>query len=294
MIDVRRLSDFISDPRILTRIKVENYLLVYLGLRPCSQMTLPAELPNAEAMGSAIERILSPKMGLLRGETDPRRRIATINALKKEMRKAYDKFVEGSEEYKSHLNWANVFGLRKNMVEVRPTIRELYLFRDRGIGKRLGKLMKERRKLRARAYARASPGTEKIHLAYPEELAVSWLTEMGRTLGYPDCCVEAYASDREGGINVETRAARQIKEMEQHDGVDPFSYFVGYFFPCTPNCEEASSLGRESQRLLGNLDKPLGELYKASVAENLERVRHQPEALAKHKARAEEYVRRHM
>ena len=278
---------------LLPRIKVENYLLVDLGVRPCSQTTLPAELPNAQAMGSAIERIVSPRMGLLQRETDPRRRMAAVKALRRAMSDAYDKVVEGSEEYRSHISWAKVFGLRNKIVEVRPTIRELYLFRDREKGRRLDKLMKERQRLRESAYARASPGTEKIRLAYSEEFEGSWLREMGRTLGYPDCCVEAYASDRERGINVETRAARQIENMGQLDGVDPFSYFVGYFFPCTPNCEEASSLGRESQRLLSDLDESLGELYKTSVAENLARVRHQPESLARHRARAEEYVRRH-
>jgi hypothetical protein len=292
-VDARLLSRFLRDPMLLTRVKIENYLLIDLGVRPCSQTTLPAELPNSQAMGSAIERIMSPRMGLLQRETDPRRRMAAIKALRKAMSDAYDKVVEGSEECRSHISWAKSFRLRNKVVEVRPTIRELYLFRDKETERMLDKLMKERQRLKERAYARASPETEKIHLAYPEEFEGSWLREMGRTLGYPDCCVKAYASNRERGINVEKRAARQIEDMGQHDGVDPFSYFVGYFFPCTPNCEEASSLGRESQRLLSDLDNSLGELYKTLVAENLERVKHQPELLAKHRARAEEYVRRY-
>ena len=261
---------------LLPRIKVENYLLVDLEVRPCSQTTLPAELPNAQAMGSAIERIVSPRMGLLQRETDPRRRMAAVKDLRGAMSDAYDRFVVGSPEHKAHLDWAKLFGLKKRMVEVRPTIRELYLFRDGGTGNRLGRLMKEREELRRRAYARATPGTDKIRLAYPEESVGSWTREMGGVLGYPACCVDAYAFEREKGRSVESRAALQIKEMGRRGGVDAFSYFVGYFYPCTPNCEEASSRGRESLRLLTELDPTLGELYQSQVAENLERVRDQP------------------
>ncbi len=35
---------------------------------------------------------------------------------------------------------------------------------------------------------------------------------MGRLLGYPQCCVDRYAEDRSGGVNVETRAAGQLAE----------------------------------------------------------------------------------
>jgi len=275
-VDARLLSRFTRDLRLLPRIKVENYLLVDLGVRPCSQTTLPAELPNARAMGSAIERIMSPRMGLLQRETDPRRRMAAVKALRGAMSDAYDKFVVGSPEHRAHLDWADRFGLKKRMVEVRPTIRELYLFRDGGTGNRLGRLMKEREELRRRAYARATPGTDKISLAYPEESVGFWTREMGGVLGYPACCVDAYASEREKGTSVESRAARQVEEMEYSGGVDAFSYFVGYFYPCAPNCREASSLGRESLRLLNGLDPALGELYGSLVAENLERVRDQP------------------
>jgi hypothetical protein len=278
-VDARLLSRFTRDPMLLPRIKVENYLLVDLRVRPCSQTTLLAELPNAQAMGSAIERIVSPMMGLLQRETDPRRRMAAVKTLRGAMSDAYDKFVVGSPEHRAHLDWAKRFGLKKRMVEVRPTIRELYLFRDGGTGKRLGRLMKEREELRRRAYARATPGTDKIRLAYPEESVGSWTREMGGVLGYPACCVDAYASEREKGTSVESRAARQIEEMERSSGVDAFSYFVGYFYPCTPNCEEASSRGRESLRLLTELDPTLGELYQSQVTENLERVRDQPKPL---------------
>lgn len=283
MVDAQRLSEFMEDGNILTRIKVENYLLVQLGLRPCSLMTLPAELPNGEAMGSAIDRIVSPKLSLLRGEADPRRRLSYIRTLKKEMRKAYHDAVEGSDEFKSHISWIRSLGLRSRTVEVRPTVWELYVFRDRVVENGLKKLMKERDRLRKRAYSRPSPQMDRIHFAYPEEFDGAWLREMGATLGYPGCCVDAYASERESGVNVEERASRQIEEGM----VDPFAYFVGYFFPCAPDCGAASALGRECRERLRDLHPSLEGVYASMVAENLERVRRQPEVIAKFQAHAE-------
>jgi hypothetical protein len=287
LVDAQRLSEFMEDENILTRIKVENYLLVQLGARPCSLMTLPAELPNGEAMGSAIDGIVSPKLSLVRGEADPRRRLSYIRALKKEMRKAYHDAVEGSNEFKSHINWIRRLGLRSRKVEVRPTVRELYIFRDRAVENGLKKLMKERDRLRKRAYSRPSPQMDRIHFAYPEEFHGAWLREMGATLGYPSCCVDAYASERDSGVNVEERASRQIEDLEKAGRVDPFAYFVGYFFPCAPDCGAASALGRECQERLRELHPSLEGVYASMVAENLERVRRQPEVIAKYRAHAE-------
>jgi hypothetical protein len=255
-------------------------------------MTLPAELPNADTMGSTIDRIVYPKMSRIRAETEPRRRLAAIGALKKEMRAAYVKTVKGSKQYQAHMEWADTLRLRSLVVDVRPTVQELYLFRDRVVGKRLRRLMREREKLRARAYARSSPDLERVRFAYPEEFDGSWLRKMGETLGYPSCCVDAYASDREGGRNVEERAAQQIKQAEQQGTIDTFTYFVGYFFPCTPDCDKALSRGREYHERLGEINPSLGELYESMVIENLDRISQQPEVIAKYRARAEANLRK--
>ncbi len=287
MADDQRLSEFMEDENILTRIKVENYLLVQLELRPCSLMTLPAELPNGEVMGSSIDRIVSPKLNILREEADPKKRLSYVRALKKEMRKAYHDAVEGSNEFKSHINWIRSLGLRSRKVEVRPTVRELYIFRNKAVEKGLKKLMKERDRLRKRAYSHPSPQMDRIRFAYPEEFHGAWLKEMGATLGYPSCCVDAYASERESGVNVEERASRQIEDLEKAGKVDPFVYFVGYFFPCAPDCSAASALGREYREHLRGLHPSLEGVYASMVAENLERVRRQPEVIATYRAHAE-------
>lgn len=286
------LSDFFGDLRLKSRIKIESYLLVHLGPRLCSQTTLPAELPGAGAMGSTIDRMVYPKMACIRRETKPRRRLAVIDSLKKEMRAAYEKIVMTSEQYKAHLEWADALGLLSRVVDVRPTVQELYLFKERGVDTRLRRLMREREKLRARAYERSSPDLDRSRLAYPEEFEGSWIREMGKILGYPDCCVEAYASEREEGVNVEERAAMQIKRAKQGGVVDPYAFFVGHFFPCAPDCEQAISRGREYQEHLSKLAPSPGELYASLVVENLDRVRRLPEIISSYRAVAEDKLRR--
>ena len=281
------LNKFLEDGHILPRIKIENFLLVSLGLRPCSLMTLPAELPDANAIGGAIDEQMFPRLRGLRSEQDPLKKLQLIDALKKEMKLAYEETVKGSEQYKSHKFWVKRLGLRNITVSVRPTVEELYIFRENDIGKRLRRLMKDRERYRAEAMASVKPGMDKARFVYPEEFRASWLKEIGNILGYQDCCIEAYATDREEGRNVEARASQQLKEAEERGAVDPFTYFIGYFFPCSPSCGEAQTKGASYRKGLVELLPSLGELYERSVAKNMERVRLQPEIIEQYKARAE-------
>lgn len=281
------LNKFLEDGHILPRIKIENFLFVSLGLRPCSLMTLPAEFPDAIAIGGAIDEQVFPKLRGLRSEQDPLKKLQLIDALKKEMRLAYEENVKGSEQYNSHKFWIKQLGLRSITVSVRPTLEELYIFRENDIGKRLSQLMQDRERYRAEARASVKPGMDKARFVYPEEFRVSWLREIGNILGYPACCVEAYASDREEGRNVEARASQQLKEAEERGVVDPFTYSIGYFFPCSPGCGETQTKGASYRKGLVELLPSLGELYDRSVAKNMERVRLQPEIIEQYKARAE-------
>ena len=285
MVGEQWLSDFLNNGHILPRIKVENFLLVSLRLRPCSQMTLPAELQNAESMASAIDEKIFPKIRSLQSEPDPRKKLVLIGALKKEMRRTYERFVKGTEIYRSHLSWVERIGLRKMVVDVRPTVEELYIFKDKDIGKKLRKLMKDREKYRAEAIASVRTGMDRTRYVFPEEFQGSWIREIGEVLGYPVCCVETYASNREEGINVELRASQQIEEATKVGTVNPLTYFVGYFFPCSPNCDEALERGSRCRECLIELDPRLGEMYLKFVTDNMERVRRQPEITEKYKAR---------
>ncbi|RLI34201.1 hypothetical protein DRO66_09180 [Candidatus Bathyarchaeota archaeon] len=280
------LSEILTEEKLLDRIKVENFLLVTLKLRPCSRMNLPAELPNGDSIGKKIDEKVFPKLRQLQGETDPQKRLAAIASLKRDMRRAFETIVLSSEHYKAHLNWAKKLGLHSRLVAVRPTLSEFYLYNDRKIGNRLKRLMREREKLRAKAYRNATPTMDRVRFAYPEEFEGSWLKEMGRVLGYPDCCVDAYASDRKKGVNVEQRASQQIETMERHAEIDPLTYFISYFFPCTPNCNEALSRGREIHERLRRDSSELGNLYSSIAEENMRTVRHQPEIIAEYRKRA--------
>ncbi len=290
MIRTQLLSDLIIDERLLDRIKVENFLLVHLNLRPCSRMNLPAELPKGEIMGKEIDKQIFPKWGQIKREKDPLKRLAAIATIKKDMRKAFDKIVISSNHYNAHLKWAKKLELHSRLVAVRPTVSEFYLYNNRKIGNRLKRLMRERERLRAKIYKIATPTMDRVRFTYPEEFEDSWLKEMGKSiLGYTDCCIDAYASNREEGINVEKRASQQIKEIEQHAKIEPLTYFVGYFFPCSPNCEEALSKGNEFYDRLCMVSSKLGKMYMHLVEENLRRVRNQPEIIADYRKRANSY-----
>ena len=280
------IDGLMADPLIADRVKIENYLLVYLGLRPCSQITLPAELPGGKTFGVVIDERTYPLLSGVRAETDPRRKLKAIEDVKREMRTAFKEIVEASNQYHAHIRWGKALGLQSLRAEVRPTVQELYLFKEREVKKRLKRLMKDRENLRRQVMHRPPPSLGRVQLAYPEESHGGWLRKMGELLGYPACCAERYASDREGGIAVEERASQQIKEAEQHGAVDAFAYFVGYYFPCNPSCDVAITRGRECHDSLSSFNPQLGEIYTSIVAENLDHVLHQPEIIAEHRAKA--------
>ena len=241
-------------------------------------------------MGSRIDALMAPKMSILSRETEPKRRLATIASLKQEMRTVYNEVVVDSDEYRAHLFWVKALGLRSRFIDVRPTLQEFYIYKERRTGRKLRNLMKEREKIRTRAYTQALPDMDRARLAYPEEFDSSWLKEMGKLLGYPLCCINAYASDREAGINVEFRAAEQLKEIDLTTKVDSLTYFIGYFFPCKPDCEAANKKGQESLRHLIEFNSSLGEIYVSLTKDNLENVLRQPELIASYRKKAEERV----
>ena len=284
--DGETLTPFLDDERVLDRIKVENYLLVHLGLRPASQATLPAELPGGMEMGARIDMQMQPVVERLREVTDPRAKLEAIKAVKQRMGDLFERVVEGSSEYEAHYRWARDLGLRVNQVKVRPTVHELYLYKERSVGREIRKLMMERGRLRGKARRKPSPERGRLQFAYPEEFDARWLRRMGEVLGYPDCCVDRYAGDRGQGVNVEARAAQQLTDSLSQGEVDPHTYIAGFFFPCRPDCEKALGLGRRLHRGLEEADARLGEMYSGMIADNMERVARQPEIIANYLSRA--------
>lgn len=284
--DGETLTPFLDDERVLDRIKVENYLLVHLGLRPASQATLPAELPGGMEMGARIDMQMQPVVDRLRVVADPRAKLAAIEAVKQRMGDLFERVVEGSSEYEAHNRWARNLGLRVNQVEVRPTVHEFYLYREAGVGREIRSLVKERGKLREKARRNVSPERGRLQLVYPGEYDAKWLRRMGRVLGYPSCCVERYAWDRGHGMNVEKRAAQQLTEALGLGEVDPHAYITSFFFPCKPDCERALELGQRFHLGLEEADAKLGEMYGGMLGDNMERVARQPEIIADYISKA--------
>ncbi|MCW4050253.1 MAG: DUF483 domain-containing protein [Candidatus Bathyarchaeota archaeon] len=274
------LDDFLHDERIMPRVKVEQLLLTYLGLRECSQITIPAEFPGGVEMGQRIDEHVKPHMMKLQGIKDPRGKALAINAIKSLLEKQFEEVVEESEPYKALYLWSDRLGLKSEQTKVRPTVHEVYLFKDGGSRKELRKLQKEREKLRVKTQRRPDPNLGGIQFAYPEEFNAKWIKRMGKLLGYPDCCISRYANDRVKGINVEVRAAKQLADViKAEEKVDPHVYPIGYFYPCKTDCEKAINKGSTWHELLQKEDERLGAMYGEMINVNVIMVLRQPELI---------------
>jgi hypothetical protein len=274
------LRELLTEPKIPSRVAIENLMLVVLGLRPCSQTTIPAELPSGLSIGEAIDVRFKPRLEKLRLMQDQKTKVKEIGEIRKGMAQAFDELVEGSAEYKSLNNWTKKLGLKVDQVEVRPTVHEFYVYREKDALRELQKLMQERGKLRVEAVRKPNPSRGQLQFAYPEEFSGAWIRRMGRLLGYPDCCVDRYASDREQGVNAEARAASQLKELSTPP--DPHVYLASYFFPCSPTCQKAKEKGELYHRKLTEALPEAGRVYEAITADNLDRVRRQPEIIGEY------------
>jgi len=276
------LDAFLEDPLVVPKSKLEAFLAPYLELRPASQVTIPAELPRGSQLGQRIDAAVKPHLSKLQTITDMRAKATAIKAIKKMLEESFEVIVEKSDAYKAYYRWAEELGLRNNQIKVRPTVHELYLFKEKGTGGRIRKLMKDRDKIRRRTQRRPGPNVDPIRFAYPEEYNEKWLLRNGEVLGYPECCVRSYARDRINGVNVEVRAARQLIEILKETEVDTHVYFTGFFFPCSPRCENALSRGHTWADAFSALDPRLSGLYESVLLMNTELVIRQPELINKY------------
>ena len=276
------LSAFLEEPLVVPKSKLEAFLAPYLGLRPASQVTIPAELPYGPQLGQQIDAVVKPHLAKLQAITDPRSRVSAVQAIKNMLEESFEDIVEGSDAYKAYYRWADELGLRNNQIKVRPTVHELYLFKEKGTGGKIRKLMNDRAKIRRKIQRRPGPNVDPIRFAYPEEYDEKWLLRNGDLLGYPQCCVRSYARDRINGVNVEARAARQLIETIKETDVDTHVYFTGYFFPCSPKCENALSRGHTWADAFTELDPRLSGLYEKVLLTNTELVLRQPELINKY------------
>jgi hypothetical protein len=277
------LDALLADQAILPRVKLEALIMTNIGLRNISQVTIPAELPDAVVMGRTIDEQVKPQVMKLQEVTDRRAKAIAIQVIKKYMEKLFDEIVEGSDSYKSLYRWSDRLGLRSEQSMVRPTVHEIYFFKEGKTRRDLTKILNDRKRIRGKAQKKPDPNMDRIKFAYPEEFDSKWIIGMGKLLGYPDCCVKSYAEDRVNGVNVEARAAKQLaNKMKKDEKVDVHAYPLCFFYPCEPDCEKATDLGKSWSERLRKTDKRLGSLYEETLKLNFNIVLHQPEIIDKH------------
>jgi hypothetical protein len=296
------LKQFLKEPVIPMACKFGDYLPVLLDVRQVSQIVVPAELPDAAVLGATIDnrfrstidgtgtsqeslvQQLKRKASRL-GRKDKAKETRMKSDL---LRELYTEVVENSVSYKVYMEWIEKLGLEKKILESRPTIREVYIFKDISLAVELEELQDMRKDIRwdfLRAHDRSVPPT---FWAFPEELSPAFLRKLGDLLGYPACCIDRYIFDRSSGIlSPEVRAANQIIHAESPEEVDKFAYFTKDFFPCQPDCERAAEIGRNMYERVKRLDADLGELYLEYLSDNVNLIRQYPEIIEEKARRLE-------
>ncbi|KPV64652.1 MAG: hypothetical protein AOA65_0867 [Candidatus Bathyarchaeota archaeon BA1] len=283
-------KEILNETGMLDEVKLEDYLMVALGVRPCSFFTAPAEFPDGPELGRKIDEVSYRNFVNLTKITDMGLRRKLVSKLKEKLRGAFKSVVYASPSYKAHLRWAKKLGLRMREVEIRPTIHEFYLFRGGETERKLKKLIGIKENIRKDVFRFASPSTPKHLLIYPEDLSPEYVTSIGELLGYPECCVERYVENRlSEATNVEDRASSQIKESKKRgEKPDPFAYFVRGFFPCNPICQNAVKIGRRVYEAFRAVDPLLGSCYLECLRKNLETVEDYPELIKAHEEKLRE------
>jgi len=279
-LDKETLDRLLADEHVLNRVKMECLLLPHMGLRPVSQITVPAELPGGIEMGQRIDDAVKPHIVRLQAITEPKAKVQAIRETRKLMEAQFEKVVEDSDPWSAYYDWSDRLGLKSEQAQIRPTVHEIFLYKDGKEGRELKRLLKDRMKIRARVQRKPDPRMARVRFAYPEEFDVKWITRMGRLLGYPECCIKQYAQERAEGVNVETRAAKQLAHLLQEEKqVDTHAYILGFFFPCRPDCPNSSEKGFRWHDEFSKLDVRLGGIYAELLKFNATMVLKQPELI---------------
>ena len=276
-LDTQILQHFKDEEKITSRVKIEAYLSTYLDLRKCSQMIIPAEYPDSMELGKKIDEKMKTHVNMLQKIKDPNAKAVGVQAVSKMFEKHFEEIVEDSESYKIHASWADKLKLKSTQTAVRPTIHELYYFKDRKTRKETRQIIKDRRKIKQITIRNANYGDNRILFAFPEEFDKGWLEKMGSLLGYPDCCVKFYTKGRINGVNVEIRATQQLIDALKEKEVDTHAYYASNFLPCSPSCSKAIDQGYLWSNKLLELGEEWEKLYHEILFHNTELILKQPE-----------------
>jgi len=278
-------SDMIGEGNLRPQTLLENYLSVALNLRKCSVMTVPAEFPDAEAVAMAIDLACISDYQELAAEKDIKKKTKLIQKFKQRLREAYQEEVRKSSSYTSHIKWTNRLDLRVFEVEVRPTVRELFIYTAKDVKNKLDELSASRTLIREQFLRSLRKPMPRSAVVYPEEYFPDYVFRVAELLGYPKCCIEAYIEGRrEGYVLAEDRASRQIRTgRAQGLAPEPYAYFVKDFIPCVPSCANAAAVGHRFFEEFGQFDKGLQESYSQCLKTNVANVESYIERIAAHK-----------
>jgi hypothetical protein len=292
-------EDLVAERGITELSKTNNFLPVCLGLRQLALTYLPAEFPGGNRMGEAIDRYFkenyvpgeAPRAGLLnrfRRRGPHADQEAELLAKRRVLEQAYNEIAAGSPAYAAHLDWLDRMTLNHYQVKRRPSLREMFIYRDRRVKDRVVELEDIAEKARQRV-AEGPGDRAPLEYVYANEFDPKYLRGLGEMLGYPACCVERYVEDRMKGQNVEQRAWEQVHRM-QSDGksVDIHAYYVKDFFPCTPDCEAARAQGELWEAAYEALSPDLRDMYVGAMYQCFELVQNYPVLITQHRQRLEQ------
>jgi hypothetical protein len=262
------------------RTKLEFYLSTYLNLRKSSQITIPADFVDSFDLGKQIDEKVHPQISRLTQISDPKIKALGIQAIHKSLEKNFEEIVEGSDSYNVHAKWADTFKLKNYQLTTRPTVHEIYTYKDRGTRKEIVQIGRDRSFIREKNMNDPEAQSNNIKYAFPEEFSVKWLTKVGALLGYPECCVKHYAKGRVNGVNVEARATQQLLDNLKDGEVDTHAYYIGNFLPHDPNCPKAIELGYKWEEKISEYNEELGKIYTQTLLDNVQLVLRQPELVS--------------
>lgn len=294
----QNIKAFLADKNLADRVKVECYLLVALGVRRAGLVMVPSELPGLDHVGPEIDNEFYWRTTGRRDPSKPYTEFIstklrdTISRFGKKslpyktqlLREIFDRVVLSTPQYKEHIEWAFKLGLRAKEEEVRPSIREIWIYRDADTGVEIDRIAQMRKDLRFQAIRNPRPSAPPYYRVFPEEASPEYVRAVGELLGYPPSCLNKYVADRASrDVSAEMRAAHQISEARLlGKEVSSLAYFVKDFFPCAPDCPEALEKGRDALSRLEKLDEQAATIYRQVLDENQKRVLDYPEIIKAH------------
>lgn len=303
--DEQLFREFMDEHVIPFRAKMDDLLPVVFGLRKAAQIVIPAELPDAGILGATIDdrfrqkiagrRIPGESLGdFIKSKTSKfwrRNKMKELRFRLQALRDIYADVVEQSQSYRVYVDWIDKLGLKRKELESRPTIRELYVFKDDAIAVELEELQDLRKDIRYYSARNPDPSSQGSIRVFPEEFNNAYLKKAGNLLGFPICCIDRYVFDRNSGVlSPEVRASNQIVHSESSEEINKFAFFTKDFFPCQPDCSEAAKLGKAMYEKLQDIDSEIAEQYIRHLVGNTALVKQYPEIIQQRMVKLEQRV----